>query len=106
MDSNLPNVSRHADDPYTQLAALAGGLAHEIKNPLSTIRLNMELLAEDLAETSSPANRRALTKIQLVQSECARLENLLNDFLRFARLGQLNLQPADLNAEITRALDL
>ena len=81
------------------------GLAHEIKNPLSTIRLNMELLAEDLAEPQSPRDRRALAKIQLVQSECTRLENLLNDFLRFARLGQLNLQPADLNAEVTRALD-
>ena len=33
---------------------LAGGLAHEIKNPLSTIRLNMELLAEDFAEPQLP----------------------------------------------------
>jgi signal transduction histidine kinase len=92
-------------DQYTELAALAGGLAHEIKNPLSTIRLNMELLAEDLAESPDHNARRALQKIQLVQSQCTRLENLLNDFLRFARLGQLNLQPADLNAELARALD-
>jgi signal transduction histidine kinase len=96
---------RTAADHYTELAALSGGLAHEIKNPLSTIRLNMELLAEDLAESQDPSTRRALTKIQLVQSQCTRLENLLNDFLRFARLGQLNLQPADLNAEVARALD-
>ncbi len=95
-----------AADHYTQLAALAGGLAHEIKNPLSTIRLNMELLGEDFEDPQTPRDRRALAKIQLVQSECTRLENLLNDFLRFARLGQLNLQPSDLNAEITRALDL
>jgi signal transduction histidine kinase len=98
--------AKSAADHYTELAALAGGLAHEIKNPLSTIRLNMELLGEDFAEPQSPRDRRALAKIQLVQSECTRLENLLNDFLRFARLGQLNLQPSDLNAEITRALDL
>ncbi len=39
-----------------------------------------------------------------MQSECTRLENLLNDFLRFARLGQLNLQPSDLNAEVSRCL--
>jgi signal transduction histidine kinase len=98
--------SRSAADQYTQLAVLAGGLAHEIKNPLSTIRLNMELLAEDFAEPKTLPERRALAKIQLVQSECVRLENLLNDFLQFARLGQLDLQPADLNAEVTRALDL
>jgi len=65
----------------------------------------MELLAEDFAEPQLPRERRALTKIQLVQTECVRLENLLNDFLRFARLVQLNLQPSDLNAELTRALD-
>jgi len=94
-----------AAEQYTELAALAGGLAHEIKNPLSTIRLNMELLAEDFADSPSQRDRRALAKIQLVQTECLRLENLLNDFLRFARLGQMNLEPADLNAEVTRALD-
>ena len=33
---------------YAEIATLAGGLAHEIKNPLSTIGLNLELLAEDL----------------------------------------------------------
>ena len=40
-----------------------------------------------------------------MQKECVRLENLLNDFLRFARLGRLELQSSDLNAEVTRALD-
>ena len=44
---------------YTEIARLAGGLAHEIKNPLSTIRLNMELLAEDFDEAQTPAQRRA-----------------------------------------------
>ena len=87
LDSNKP-VRRSgicsAADQYTELAALAGGLAHEIKNPLSTIRLNMELLAEDFADSDRTVDRRALAKIQLVQSECTRLENLLNDFLRFA----------------------
>jgi signal transduction histidine kinase len=100
------DAARSAADQYTELAALAGGLAHEIKNPLSTIRLNMELLAEDFAEPKTLPERRALAKIQLVQSECVRLENLLNDFLRFARLGRLDLQPCDLNAEVIRALDL
>ena len=41
---------------YNELAELAGSLAHEIKNPLSVIRMNMDLLAEDLADAETPRN--------------------------------------------------
>lgn len=97
-------------DQYTEIARLAGALAHEIKNPLSTIRLNMELLAEDLETqdpeaTPSPAQRRASKRIGLVHSECQRLQDLLDDFLNYAKVRHLHLQPTDLNAEIAAALD-
>src|SRR5207302_100993 len=78
---------------------------HEIKNPLSTIRLNMELLAEDLGDAQSPRERRALAKIEVVQRECQRLQNLLDNFLNFAKLRAMRLEPTDLNAEIKRVLD-
>jgi signal transduction histidine kinase len=100
------------DDPYerllaqyTEIARLAGALAHEIKNPLSTIRLNMELLAEDLEEPQSPAQRRAVKRIGVMQRECQRLQDLLDDFLSFAKARRLNLQPTDLNAEVDETLD-
>ncbi len=92
-------------DQYTEIARLAGGLAHEIKNPLSTIRLNMELLAEDLSEDESPRLRRALSKIAVVQRECQRLEDLLNDFLKFAKVRRLGLVPGDLNQQVCELLD-
>jgi len=98
-------VNRKLVAQYTEIATLAGGLAHEIKNPLSTIRLNMELLAEDFAEVQSPRERRALAKIDIVQRECQRLQNLLDDFLNFAKLRALRLEPSDLNAQINEALD-
>jgi signal transduction histidine kinase len=101
---SIDDVNRLVDR-YTEIAALAGGLAHEIKNPLSTIRLNMELLAEDFADEPSPRQRRALAKIQVVQRECQRLQNLLDDFLSFAKVRHLQLVPADLNAEVQRVLD-
>jgi signal transduction histidine kinase len=90
---------------YTEIARLAGALAHEIKNPLSTIRLNMELLAEDLDEAQSPAQRRAAKRVDVMKRECQRLQDLLDSFLNFAKVRQLNLQPTDLNAEIDDALD-
>jgi len=91
---------------YTELAALAGSLAHEIKNPLSVIRMNMDLLAEDFVKSETPKERRALTKIEMVSRQCTRLENLLNDFLRFNKVGQLELTLGSLNEQIERVLDL
>jgi len=98
-------VNKKLVEQYTEIATLAGGLAHEIKNPLSTIRLNMELLAEDFAEADSPRDRRASAKVAVVQRECLRLQNLLDDFLNFAKLRTLRLEASDLNGEIERLLD-
>jgi len=92
-------------DQYTEIARLAGGLAHEIKNPLSTIRLNMELLAEDFDDEDNPRYRRSLAKVEVVQRECQRLQDLLDDFLNFARVRRLRLEPSDLNTEVKEVLD-
>ena len=43
-----PNeLNRRLEEQYTEIARLAGSLAHEVKNPLSTIRLNVGLLEEE-----------------------------------------------------------
>ena len=91
---------------YDELAALAGSLAHEIKNPLSVIRMNMELLAEDFADAQTPRERRAVGKIEMVTRQCTRLENLLNDFLRFSKVRRLELRMGNLNEQVERVLDL
>lgn len=103
--SSTDQVNRRLVDQYTEIARLAGGLAHEIKNPLSTIRLNMELLAEDIGEAESPRERRALQKVEVVQRECQRLQDLLDDFLSFAKAHRAKLQPSDLNRQVRRVLD-
>ena len=91
---------------YRELAELAGSLAHEIKNPLSVIRMNMDLLAEDFGEPQSQRERRAINTIRVVHNQCARLEKLLDDFLKFARLQRLDLGPGDLNAQLEHVLAL
>ena len=89
---------------YSEIAQLAGALAHEIKNPLSVIAMNMDLLAEDFGEAKDQRDRRALAKVEVVQQQCQRLHNLLNDFLRFARTQNLELTPGDLNEVMGRIL--
>jgi len=104
-DPTADDLQRKLLDQYTEIARLAGGLAHEIKNPLSTIRLNMELLAEDFGQPESLRERRALAKVETVQRECQRLQDLLDDFLNFAKAHRLKLQPSDLNQQVKRVLD-
>jgi len=89
-----------------EIAQLAGALAHEIKNPLSVIRMNMDLLAEDLEPPPDDARRRALQKVWIVQRQCLRLQTLLDDFLRFVRLRHLDLTPGNLNEQVERVLRL
>jgi len=92
-------------DQYTEIARLAGGLAHEIRNPLSVIRLNMDLLAEELGSSESPRDRRVLKTVEIVQRECQRLQDLLDDFLNFAKVRRLRPEPSDLNAQVRQVLD-
>ncbi len=90
-----------APDPrIAELSELAGGLAHELRNPLSTIMVNLQLLSEDLRDQESPDSdtvRRALLKVDVVRREAQRLRRLLDDFLQMAGPCRLETKPVDLN---------
>lgn len=90
---------------YAEIAALAGGLAHEIRNPLSTIGLNLDLLAEEVAAGEAPRDHRMLQKIRTIQRECGQLEAILDEFLRFARLGELDPVDCELNQVVRDFID-
>lgn len=99
------SVLTESADPhvrYVEMAKLVGGLVHEIRNPLSTMTMNLDLMAEDLAETESPRDRRLLQKVDRVRKESRRLEAILQDFLRFARISSLleEARPVSLNAAV------
>lgn len=78
-----------------ELGALTGGLAHEIKNPLSTIGLNVQLASEAIADSALPDDDKAtlVRRVDTVSREATRLANILNDFLRFA--GRIKLAPVE-----------
>ena len=104
-----PNPNKHDKvDPmrerYEELAELAGSLAHEIKNPLSVIHMNIDLLSEDLTEMDSRLSRRLLNRIDIVRGQCERMESLLRDFLRYTRLRDIDLVSGNLNDQIDLVL--
>jgi len=64
-----------------------------------------ELLAEDLEEPQTPAQRRALKRVEVVRKECQRLQELLDGFLDYAKVRRLHLEPSDLNHQIEDVLE-
>ncbi len=87
-----------------ELGTLTGGLAHEIKNPLSTVQLNLQLLREDL-EPKNPGNARLVNRLDTVQKETARLRDILDDFLRYAGKIELDPKPRDVNVLLEELTD-
>src|SRR5262245_1948288 len=92
-------------DQYAALAELAGGFIHEIKNHLGTLGLNLELLAEDFQSAETPREKRAFNKIQKLRGECERLVEVSNDFLRFARINDLDRGLCDLIDVVGELID-
>lgn len=88
--------SRDAD----RWEALAAGLAHEIKNPLSTINLTLQLLREDVQARDGRSPAELLPRIDLVLSEVEHLQQIVQDFLRLARKPSLSLQAGDVGSLI------
>ncbi|MEL7239109.1 MAG: ATP-binding protein [Planctomycetota bacterium] len=99
------------NERLAELGMLTGGLAHEIKNPLSTLQLNLQLLREDLDareaalpvatdDTEVEERRKALhrmtRRLDAVTNESGRLREILDDFLRYAGQIQPEPRPVDL----------
>lgn len=87
-----------------ELGTLTGGLAHEIKNPLSTVQLNLQLLAEDITP-DNPAYSRLASRLRTVTQETARLRETLEDFLRYAGRMELDRRPTELNQLLEDLVD-
>src|SRR5581483_11190408 len=87
-----------------ELGTLTGGLAHEIKNPLSTVQLNLQLLQEDI-QPENPAYSRIVNRLNTVKNETSRLRDILDDFLRYAGRIELERKPVELNGLIEELVD-
>jgi signal transduction histidine kinase len=87
-----------------ELGTLTGGLAHEIKNPLSTVQLNLQLLSEEL-DPRDKNQQRMVHRLGVVQRETGRLREILDDFLRYAGKMELDRKPTDLNDLLEELVD-
>ncbi len=76
----------------SSLGEMAAGLAHEIKNPLGSIRGSAEILSDDY-----PPGSKKYELLQVLAKEISRLNRVVEEFLSFARPRPLRLQKTDIN---------
>ncbi|HSH69661.1 MAG TPA: cache domain-containing protein [Deferrisomatales bacterium] len=107
---DLEHATRQLQDTFEALSVarktaavgrLALGLAHEIRNPLSAIRVNMQYL-----QGKVPGDERTRESFDIVEGEILRLNNLLGEVLSFAKVSPVEPRPVDLVAEVRRVLTL
>ncbi|HET9766116.1 MAG TPA: ATP-binding protein [Thermoanaerobaculia bacterium] len=85
------------------IGTLAAGLAHEIRNPLNSLSLNMQMLEEDLLGDPRLGTRRVLA---ITRGEIGRLERLVTDFLAYARPRPLERRRMLASSLLEHARDL
>lgn len=88
-----------------RLGALLAGFAHEVRNPLSTIGLNLQLVLEDFREPETQRDKRTQKRLATVEGEVRRLQKILEEFLSFARAPEPRFSPIDLNAKLAAMVE-
>jgi signal transduction histidine kinase len=84
------------------IGRLAAGVAHEVKNPLMTLTMVADYLAQVV-----PANEPdGATMLQDMRDAIQRANRVISELLEFSRPGELTLKPEDLHAIVDRALSL
>jgi two-component system, NtrC family, sensor histidine kinase HydH len=87
-------------DRLAALGQLSAGLAHELRNPLGTIKASAEMLGPNLNAENEVAREVA----GFISTEVDRANSLITRFLQFARPLQVRLECADLTQVLDRAI--
>ncbi|KPV54371.1 hypothetical protein SE17_04195, partial [Kouleothrix aurantiaca] len=83
------------------LGRLAGGLAHEIRNPLGIMRAAAQMLQRELADQATLSEYT-----QVIQSEVDRVDRLIEQLLAYARPAPMQRGPVDIAELIERTVTL
>lgn len=78
------------------LSRLLARLAHEIRNPLSSLDIHLQLMEEDLTLLAPHVRDKLTARLDVIHGEIHRLETLVKQFLRLAGPSALDLAPVDL----------
>ena len=88
------------------LARLLGRLAHEIRNPLSSLDIHFQLLDEDLASLAPQVREQLTPRLEIIHGELHRLEGIVERFLRLAGPAGVDLEPVEVPRILTQVCEL
>jgi PAS domain S-box-containing protein len=89
------------------IGTMSARLAHEIRNPLSSITLNVELVRDEieaLTKSRSEAGQEARALLQSLDSEVRRIQRVTEDYLQFARMPKPRRETVQFNEVISQGL--
>src|SRR2546427_2033522 len=85
---------------FALLGRLAAGVSHEIRNPLATLFLHVDLLEEELQQPTPESPTQVTQVLAEIRMNLARLEDLVQDYLTLVRTSQLERTPQDLGVAL------
>jgi len=95
-----------AEEKQRLLSRLLARLAHEIRNPLSSLDIHVQLLEEDLVHLAPQTKEKLSGRLEIIHGELHRLENIVKQFLRLAGPSALDLAAVDLAKVVERVCGL
>ena len=88
------------------LARLLGRLAHEVRNPLSSLDIHVQLLEEDLGSLAPQIREQLTPRLEIIHGELHRLEGIVERFLRLAGPAGVDLEPVEIYKILTHVCEL
>jgi signal transduction histidine kinase len=104
--TRLLEAQAQMDDRLAYVGALAAGLAHEIRNPLNVLSMNLQMLDEEIAPLLTDDRGETRLYLTALQGEIRRLSTLVNNFLSYARPNQPRFENKDLNQILSETAQL
>jgi two-component system sensor histidine kinase HydH len=86
-----------AEEKQRLLSRLLARLAHEIRNPLSSLDIHVQLLEEDLGHIAPQTKENLSGRLDIIHGELHRLENIVKQFLRLAGPSALDLTTVEIS---------
>ena len=83
------------------IETLAAGVAHEVRNPLNSVQINLSILEHELLELLPGRDVHVFQVLRKIAGEIKRLDDFVSEFLRFARPPRLNLERLPVRPLIT-----